>query len=235
MTQIEVTKYFNDLYKDGAIYVWAMNGDIINEQTIDYAYKHHSSKQYDKAYYDAKLKEGYGHIGADCSGSFYHVSGFDTTAHGYYTRCKDKGTIKSIDKTKACQVFVRKKGTNVMGHIGWYDGHGYVIEMKSSKANCVKSKIDSRWTDWGIPTFVEYVTEKEVCNVELDVLRKGDKGNEVKTVQRLLKAMGYSVGLSGADGDFGKNTEKAVIKFQTKNKITADGIVGQATWEKLLK
>lgn len=235
MTQIEVTKYFNELYNGKAIYVWGMNGDIIDAESINKAYKNCHNPNYDLKYYQAKLQEGKGHIGADCSGSFYHVSGFDTTAHGYYTRCKEKGTIKSIDKTKACQVFVRKKGTNVMGHIGWYDGHGYVIEMKSSKANCVKSKIDSRWTDWGIPTFVEYVPEKEVCEVELDVLKKGMKGNQVKTAQRLLKAMGYSVGLSGADGDFGKNTEKAVIKFQTKVGLKADGIIGKATWEKLLK
>ena len=234
VTEKQMNAWFQKLYDKKAIYVWAMNGDIIDAETIDYAYKHHSSKQYDRAYYLAKLKEGKGHIGADCSGSFYRMSGFDTTAHGYYTKCIEKGSISTLPKYKPCMVFFNKSGTNIMGHIGWYMGNGYVIEMRSSKANCTKTKLDSRWKYWGIPNFVEY-TDSEVCNVELSILRKGDKGNEVKTAQRLLKAMGYSVGLSGADGDFGKNTEKAVLKFQKKYGLEQDGIVGQKTWEKLLK
>lgn len=65
--------------------------------------------------------------------------------------------------------------------------------------------------------------------------QEGSKGEQVKTAQRLLKAMGYSVGLSGADGDFGAKTEKAVKKFQNDAKLDDDGIIGQRTWEALLK
>ena len=234
VTDKQMNEWFEKLYKDKAIYVWGMNGDIIDAETINKAYKNCHNPNYDLKYYQNKLQEGKGHIGADCSGSFCKMSGYDTTAHGYYTKCIEKGSIDSLPKHKPCMVFFPKKGTNIMGHIGWHMGDGYVIEMKSSKANCVRGKLDSRWKYWGIPAFVEY-TESEVCEVELSILKKGDKGNEVKTVQRLLKAMGYSVGLSGADGDFGKNTEKAVIKFQTKMKLTADGIVGKDTWTKLLK
>ncbi len=233
VTDKQMNAWFQKLYDKKAIYVWGMNGDVITPETIAYAYKHCHNPNYDKAYYDNKLKEGEGHIGADCSGSFYRMSGYDTTAHGYYTRCIKKGKISTMP-SKPCMVFFTKKGTNIMGHIGWYLGDGYVIEMRSSKLNCTKSKIDSRWQYWGIPEFVEY-SKSEVCEVELSILRKGDKGNEVKTVQRLLKAMGYSIGLSGADGEYGAKTEKAVKKFQTKNNLTADGIVGQKTWEKLLK
>ena len=71
--------------------------------------------------------------------------------------------------------------------------------------------------------------------IELAELRKGNKGAQVKTVQRILKALGYSVGGTGVDGDFGKNTEKAVKAFQADRGITADGIVGKNTWTKLLK
>ncbi|MCP4326431.1 MAG: peptidoglycan-binding protein, partial [Alteromonadales bacterium] len=35
------------------------------------------------------------------------------------------------------------------------------------------------------------------------------------------------------DGNFGENTRKAVIDFQKKANITADGIVGKGTWAAL--
>ena len=71
--------------------------------------------------------------------------------------------------------------------------------------------------------------------IEMMILSKGSKGEQVKTAQRLLKAMGYSIGLSGADGDFGSKTEKAVRNFQKDAKLDDDGVIGQKTWEALLK
>ena len=46
--------------------------------------------------------------------------------------------------------------------------------------------------------------------------------------------MGYDVGSNGADGDFGVDTQKAVIKFQQdKGLEKVDGEVGPETWEAL--
>ena len=59
----------------------------------------------------------------------------------------------------------------------------------------------------------------------MTTLRKGSKGEEVKTLQRLL---GLAV-----DGVFGMYTEKAVKEFQLKNGLSADGVVGTKTWEAL--
>lgn len=70
--------------------------------------------------------------------------------------------------------------------------------------------------------------------VTLPVLKNGSKGSEVKAVQALLKGYGYSLGIWGVDGDFGAATVKAVQQYQKKNGLTADGIVGKATWKKLL-
>lgn len=72
-------------------------------------------------------------------------------------------------------------------------------------------------------------------NVTLTMLNWGAKGGEVKTLQRLLICLGYDLGNYGADGDFGAKTSAAVKAFQKKNGLTADGIVGAATWNKLLK
>jgi len=62
-------------------------------------------------------------------------------------------------------------------------------------------------------------------------LRQGDSGNAVKSLQSRLIALGY---LSGkADGVFGSLTYQAVLAFQKANKLTADGVAGEKTQEKL--
>lgn len=60
----------------------------------------------------------------------------------------------------------------------------------------------------------------------MKTLRKGDKGEEVRTLQRLL---GITV-----SGDFSAKTEAAVKSFQNGNSLTADGIVGNKTWAALM-
>ncbi|MET8748075.1 peptidoglycan-binding domain-containing protein [Streptomyces sp. NPDC004728] len=59
---------------------------------------------------------------------------------------------------------------------------------------------------------------------------RGDSGPRVKELQALLIHHGYSVGSTGVDGYFGAGTESAVKRFQTAERIRADGIVGATTW-----
>lgn len=70
--------------------------------------------------------------------------------------------------------------------------------------------------------------DKEI-NLKVRQLRKGMTGGDVKSLQRLLFADGYSVGMSGDDGDFGNDTEKAVIKYQKDHELDPDGIAGEKT------
>ena len=58
-------------------------------------------------------------------------------------------------------------------------------------------------------------------------IRKGQKGDRVKTLQQSLITLGYLKGT--ADGIFGNATYKAVKAFQKANKLTADGIAGKKT------
>lgn len=67
--------------------------------------------------------------------------------------------------------------------------------------------------------------------ISVAVLRQGSKGGEVKEVQRRLKLWGYYNG--SVDGVFGAGTRSAVIAFQKKNGLTADGVVGKATYKAL--
>ena len=65
------------------------------------------------------------------------------------------------------------------------------------------------------------------------LLRMGDSGSSVKSLQEKLIARGYSCGASGADGSFGYDTYKAVKSFQQSCALDVDGIVGPATWAAL--
>lgn len=62
------------------------------------------------------------------------------------------------------------------------------------------------------------------------VLKLGCKGDDVKKLQKDLINMGYDVGPDGADGDYGTNTNNAVMKFQRQHHIEpVDGEVGDDT------
>lgn len=67
--------------------------------------------------------------------------------------------------------------------------------------------------------------------VKLLYLQKGDIGRDVQILQELLKIRGYNIETSGK---FDTLTYNAVIDFQKKTGIGADGIVGSQTMEKLL-
>lgn len=62
-------------------------------------------------------------------------------------------------------------------------------------------------------------------------VKKGSKGEDVKTLQMMLNAVD-NAGLD-TDGIFGSGTQTAVKKFQKANGLDADGIVGAKTWAAL--
>ena len=66
---------------------------------------------------------------------------------------------------------------------------------------------------------------KPVVSVPDAILKEGSTGSLVKDLQ---KKLGIAV-----DGDFGPNTRKAVVGFQVKHDLTADGVVGPKTWKVL--
>ena len=75
----------------------------------------------------------------------------------------------------------------------------------------------------------EYISERSAAATTLEaaVIKQGSRGDTVKQIQRKLKNWGYYSG--SVDGIFGAATKKAVLYFQRKNGLTADGIVGAKT------
>ena len=52
-------------------------------------------------------------------------------------------------------------------------------------------------------------------------------------MQTRLKELGYDLGKYGIDGDFGSDTQAAVMKFQQDNGLEATGVYDAVTHEKL--
>lgn len=58
------------------------------------------------------------------------------------------------------------------------------------------------------------------------LVQYGAQGNITRLIQERIGAI--------ADGEFGAETKKAVISYQKLNGLVEDGLVGHATWRKLL-
>jgi hypothetical protein len=63
----------------------------------------------------------------------------------------------------------------------------------------------------------------------MKTLQKGDVSEEVKQWQMFLQSAGYKIPY--VDGAFGPATERETLKFQIKNGLKPDGVVGPKTWK----
>ena len=117
--------------------------------------------------------------------------------------------------------------------IGLYDtdkdGHFVHIDTRAVKAFWYGHAQEKRQSFGG--AIQEEAEEREV---EVKVLKKGDKGDQVKAMQLLLMGYGFGCGDKGADGSFGPATDKALRAYQTAQGLTPDGVCGPKTWGKLL-
>ncbi|WP_353480364.1 DUF4157 domain-containing protein [Haliscomenobacter sp.] len=66
-------------------------------------------------------------------------------------------------------------------------------------------------------------------------IKKNAKGDHVRILQKALLDDGIALPKFGVDGEFGEETQKAIIAYQTKYKLSPDGIVGPVTLEHLDK
>lgn len=158
-------------------------------------------------------------VGYNSSAGYYvNIKVSDRTIMVYYHMSKmpdvKKGaTVKKGDKLG----YMGSTGSATGAHLHW------------------GIKQDGKWIDPEPFLDKDYTEGEKTVNIEMTVLKKGAKGEQVKTLQRLLLALGYDMNGYGADGSFGGATDKAVRAFQKAEGLEVDGSVGKATWTKLLK
>ncbi len=79
---------------------------------------------------------------------------------------------------------------------------------------------------------IDFYTTPAIAPISLfPTLRKGDTGSNVLDLQTKLKTLLYYTG--PLNSNFDLETENAVKRFQLNNNLTADGIVGNNTWNVL--
>ena len=183
-------------------------------------------------------------LGAGCgfSASYFKAKG---QFHQYCPRPGDQiffGDSKSVDHTglvyKVDNLFVYTVEGNTSPQAGVVSNGGGVYKKQYA--------LDyNRIYGYGRPDYdnvwyeAEENAEPETANkgeftMEMRVLKKGCKGDDVRALQILLTGNGWGGGRWGADGDFGAETEQAVIAYQKKKNLQVDGKAGPETMRSLL-
>ena len=126
------------------------------------------------------------------------------------------------------------------GHVGYYVGNGYAVEWRGFNYGCVRTKVKERkWKYWYKLPFIQYgevAAEIPAPEIALGsrLLKRGMVGSDVKALQELLMQLGYALPKYGADSEFGTETEKALLAFQKKAGLDADGKYGDKTHAALM-
>lgn len=154
----------------------------------------------------------------------------------YFKKAKKWFTVPQVG-----DIVFFKGGGKAIGHVGIVIQilPTQVVTIEGNHGDAVKRVVrkKSECVGFGRPDWsTDTQPVKEEVTVDLSVLKEGSAGEQVKTVQRLLKSMGYKGDKAlVVDGKFGPESKKATISFQKAKKIAADGIVGEDTWNHLLK
>ena len=113
-----------------------------------------------------------------------------------------------------------------------YKGSGTFPALGGNQSGAIMVKNYNQSTIYGM-FYPDYSEDKPNTH---PTLQRGDKGKDVKTMQTVLRKIGFA-NITGeemvADGSYGKITTATVIAFQVICGLKADGICGSKTWKKM--
>lgn len=180
-------------------------------------------------YQSVELRDRAWHCGT--SGTYYHSACRNTNSIGI-EMCCTAGNYKVSETTQINAAYLCAYLCKLIGvtasTVDAYVLRHYDVTHKKCPAQYVTNQ--SEWTQF--KTWVKNILNTGSHNVR-SYLMKGDNNTEVKTMQSNLIKIGYSCGNSGADGDFGDNTDKAVRAFQSDYGLTVDGKYGSGSKAKM--
>ena len=202
------------------------DGSIATYQVLPFNYKSgHCGKSANSTHISFEICED-NLKGADYFNNVYKEA-VEFTAY----LCKQYNLDPMADGVVICHSEGYKRGiaSNHKDVMHWFPKHGKSMDTFRADVKALLSGNEEKPATTNIT---------EVCNVEVNVLKKGAKGDDVKAMQILLMGYGYKMENNGktygADGSFGAATDKTLRTFQKDKKLTVDGICGPDTWSKLL-
>ena len=253
MKPLKASDFTSKLYdiatNEKTVYAWGMFGSPIVPTIVN-----SKAKQYPAWYTDSKINSIFaplynkGAWGFDCIGLIKGVlwgwCGDPSKSYGGAVYASNGVPDLSADATINKCTDVSTDFSNISvgeylwmsGHCGIYIGSNSLVESSPKWKNGVQvtALSDRNWLKHGKLPWVEYSVKevKNIVQIELSVLQKGSKGEQVKTLQRLLNAFGNNLSVDGA---FGSKTYSALRSYQKANKLIVDGICGGKSWNSLLK
>lgn len=142
---------------------------------------------------------------AECAGVAIPYNGSNApTTHNMVSAFNSTGEFKVLQETK----YLTSDEYLKRGDVLVKSGHTVMVLENGSKSDVKETTI------------------------KVSVLKKKSNGEAVVALQSILTILGYYTG--EIDGSFGSKTDSAVKAFQKAKGLEVDGIVGSATWEKLL-
>ena len=228
----DIVKYFQKAVKEKWGYVWGLNGQLYTQAMADKFKKTKQSTskwRSPETYWTEDCKRWIGKMAADCSGGI--VGAIKSIKPSYSDRAADKFKSQFVESGKI-NTIPEIPGLAVWrsGHIGIYEGNGYVLEFRGTEYGAVRTKLSERnFTHWGKIKDVVYPADTSKWKVTRLLKMKSPmlRGNDVKELQNRLNDKGYNCGT--ADGVFGPKTEAAVKAYQAANKLVVDGKAGKKT------
>jgi hypothetical protein len=152
------------------------------------------------------------------AGNYVRVRVDSKTVMVYY-HLKNRSPLKVGTTIKAGQILGRmgKTGNTTGRHLHW--GIQY----------------NGKWIDPEPYLDKDWVQPQETCSVTLPILRNGDKGDAVRSMQILLAENGHKGEMNeNAYGSFGNKTENALKSYQQSAGLPVSGECDEETWTKLI-
>lgn len=125
-------------------------------------------------------------------------------------------------------VFWRESKDSWKGHVGFFFGFSKdgrrVFCLGGNQGNQVSI------SSFDVDQVLGYrrLSTQAIPEVPDKILKRGDKGPDVKKLQDVLKQLNFDIGTS--DGDFGPRTEAAVKMVQSMGKQPISGVFDKATY-----
>lgn len=163
---------------------------------------------------------------------------YDSRVHGSWHRMRDltnteRGALASLGETAWVAAYIETRRH-------WLATNSNTLLRKTVyRMDALRGLLDEGAWDLPLPLTVRgqridqaslagtvRVSAADTGDRVLRLTRPMMRGEDVQALQRALAAAGAAI---EADGIFGGDTEKAVLRFQAQKGLTVDGIVGPAT------